>query len=537
MSLSSTTLDRDAIHNSNNMVTSSSHLEKSTVAPPKVPPFSYEEKRNILFYVLGIMCYKFGLESFNGTIKALALDRFDKNFASQTYTYAGYLDGFNQAAQCIGSIMIAPLVRRFPTRTVLAFAIVVFGIVSSVGMILEAATGGKSPQQSSTGKAIPGTWDSRLVIVIFTFSGLTHGMVELIRRIIPADIVGGNVLKLKRMDSIVHIVYEIGGTSGAFFATFMALRMGKAFAPIATPIAFAIAAALWSRITIPKTAANAGMSTMRDGNRNVVVAVGSAFAAFGASILEGGRIIFTHRRFSWLILGYSLPLVLHRYLENGLAANYAKLVLKESAYGSIMVGGSNFGELLGAVFVFLFTTVIKTPLPWLRLDAVTLSIAWVFYKRTPESLGTSPLGAAWILAAILVPISFGWAAGDVSLAAFIQSHVSRLKNTNPKVSALGAVMAFLYVTYIIAYAIVSPVIGNWLDGLPKDTRVDTYFRNIAGIAFSCAGVVIFATTFLPKGSRKFNPTLEEDYPEEHEEDEQDEIAKSKNQDIINQIAL
>lgn len=41
-------------------------------------------------------------------------------------------------------------------------------------------------------------------------------MVELIRRVIPRDIVGGNVQKLRRMDSLVHIFYEIAGTGGAF---------------------------------------------------------------------------------------------------------------------------------------------------------------------------------------------------------------------------------------------------------------------------------------------------------------------------------
>ena len=41
-------------------------------------------------------------------------------------------------------------------------------------------------------------------------------MVELIRRVIPRDIVGGNVLKLRRMDATVHILYEVAGTAGAF---------------------------------------------------------------------------------------------------------------------------------------------------------------------------------------------------------------------------------------------------------------------------------------------------------------------------------
>jgi hypothetical protein len=36
------------------------------------------------------------------------------------------------------------------------------------------------------------------------FSGIAYGMVELIRRVIPRDIVGGHVGKLKRMDAVVH---------------------------------------------------------------------------------------------------------------------------------------------------------------------------------------------------------------------------------------------------------------------------------------------------------------------------------------------
>jgi hypothetical protein len=39
--------------------------------------------------------------------------------------------------------------------------------------------------------------------------------------------------------------------------------------------------------------------------------------------------------------------------------------------------------------------------------------------------------------------SFGWAAGDVSLAAYIQSTLAKLENIDPDVSALGAVMAFV----------------------------------------------------------------------------------------------
>ncbi|KAJ3296460.1 hypothetical protein HK104_001599 [Borealophlyctis nickersoniae] len=483
-----------------------------SVGSPGRVAFTAQEKRNIIFYILGIMAYKFALESYNGTIKALALDRLPK---SERFTYTGYLDGFNQAAQCIGSIAVAPLVRRFHTRSVLAVAVFVFALISSVGMIVEGVAGGRIID----GNVIDGKWDSRGVIPMFVAAGFSHGTVELIRRIIPRDIVGGNVIKLKKMDALVHIFYEVAGTAGAFFATFAALKLGKAFAPVVSPFLFILAAFLWSRIAV-EAEKDQTLSAYEDRQReNLFVAIGSAFAAFGLAIYEGGRIIFTNRRFTWLIFGYSIPLVLHRYLENGLGANYAKLVLKESAYGSIITGGSNFGELCGAGFVFVFTYLIKTPLPWLRLDAATLSIVWVMHKFTPASTGLTPLATAWVLGAIFIPVSMGWAAGDVSLAAFIQSHVSRLTDTNPKVSPLGAVMSFLYVTYIVIYAIISPVIGSWLDSLPDATKNQDYFFWIGGVMFSACGVLIFLSTFWPKGSFAFNPTLEEDYPEEEDMEE------------------
>ena len=31
--------------------------------------------------------------------------------------------------------------------------------------------------------------------------------------------------------------------------------------------------------------------------------------------------------------------------------------------------------------------------------------------------------------------------------------------------ALSCVMVFLYVTYILVYAVINPLIGNWLDGV------------------------------------------------------------------------
>jgi hypothetical protein len=75
--------------------------------------------------------------------------------------------------------------------------------------------------------------------------------------------------------------------------------------------------------------------------------------------------------------------------------------------------------------------------------------------------------SAWRLAPILIPISFGWAGGDCSLSAYIQSTLAKMEDDDEDISALGAVMAFLYVSYLILYSVISTVLGRWVDSRLK----------------------------------------------------------------------
>lgn len=105
---------------------------------------------------------------------------------------------------------------------------------------------------------------------------------------------------------------------------------------------------------------------------------------FGLSISEGARIIFSNRKFIWLPIGYSLALYAHRYLENGIIPIIAEDILHNPAYSRILVCGSNIGELVGALTVFIFGNLVPTPIPWLRLDALLLLLVWVlpFYLKS-----------------------------------------------------------------------------------------------------------------------------------------------------------
>ena len=58
-------------------------------------------------------------------------------------------------------------------------------------------------------------------------------------------------------------------------------------------------------------------------------------------------------------------------------------------------------------------------MPWLRADAFALNIVWTLsYYST---IAKKEVSWAWKTGATFTPISYGWAAGDCSLAAYIQS--------------------------------------------------------------------------------------------------------------------
>lgn len=93
------------------------------------------------------------------------------------------------------------------------------------------------------------------------------------------------------------------------------------------------------------------------------------------------------------------------------------------------------------------------------------------------------------------------------MAAYIQASLARKESTTTNVSALGSVMAFLYSTYIVIYAITSPLLGTYVDKVSKanDDDVSSALVNIGGVQFTLITVIILAATFVPKGSFAINP--------------------------------
>ena len=74
------------------------------------------------------------------------------------------------------------------------------------------------------------------------------------------------------------------------------------------------------------------------------------------------------------------------------------------------------------------------------------------------------------------------------------------------ISPLGAVMSFLYSSYIIINAVLSSVLGSIIDAdFTANRNIYSALTKICGIQFSvCAGIIMIST-FIPRGAFAFNP--------------------------------
>ncbi|OBT88246.1 hypothetical protein VE02_02774 [Pseudogymnoascus sp. 03VT05] len=475
--------------------------------------FSKREKENMMIYIAGIMVYKFGLEVFVGSFISLATNRYDYaarigGYAPITFGRIGLLQGVNQAAQAFGAILVAPLVKRWETRIVLSVAMIVFAFFTTLIIIVDAVTGGtfKPAGASLTDFSYYGKYNTDGMIPVYAITGVVYGMVELIRRVIPRDIVRSDVQKLRRLDAIVHIFYETTGTAGAFITALLLIpNLGNNMAIIVSPFCFAAAAVIWwfvstaeHPITLPRQRNALSPSYLS--------LLAQSTQLFFTSIYNGGRILFTSRKFIWLLPSYSLALYAHRYLENNIAPIVAQRYMGNSAWAQIMVGGSNFGELTGALFVFLFTNLVATPMPWLRFDALGLLIIWYLAFWHPSYNNVSQ---AWVVAATMMPMSFGWAAGDISISAYVQALLHGQENDRKDVGALVTVMAFLYSTYIITYSIASPILGYYVDRVSAANNGDVHSAifHVGGVQFTVIACMVFLSSFIPRGAFAFNPRI------------------------------
>jgi hypothetical protein len=150
------------------------------------------------------------------------------------------------------------------------------------------------------------------------------------------------------LDAIVHVLYEVAGTSAAFASSAAITRFGNSTSYFMSPVLFTLAGVAWLFITpttrLPEKPSSELAELERDGMRrgNYLKQAGTGAWDFVRSVYDGAKIIFTHRKFCWLLTAYSVAVYLHRYLESVVGPAFARRVLNTSTWSQILVGGSNF---------------------------------------------------------------------------------------------------------------------------------------------------------------------------------------------------
>eukprot|EP01132_Coremiostelium_polycephalum_P003899 gene3899-4866_t len=524
--------------------------EKKSIYSRTHPYFYLREHLNETKLVLASMSYKFAFETLSSALGLLVLTRFD----SFGVTLLAIMNIIYFVSQSVGSVLVGPFVRSCRPSRVASLVLATMAAVITFIIILEASTGGTIDDL--------GTWEKWIIIVVYLLMGGCLGMLEISRKLTPRQILGNDNVKLGFLNGTVHIFYEVAGTSGAFFSTFLIKQLGPVYALSHQPFFFLISCLLfWSisqpfppqKEVVPKTHKREQKTWKR-----IPKKVGTEIVGYFNTIFTGGKIILSPS-YWWIIPTYVLPQVLHRLLENLLFPSFSKLVLKDGSLSGILTGGSNFGELLGALAIVKFGKKVKNPLWWVRLDALFTTLVWTLvYPPTLDK----PIYVAASLLPIMVVVSSSWAAGDISLLSFLQSKFplnvkssdlvadnnentdseksevesdagsettpngeskledstitiddisdSEIKYSNaqavddeddpPPGSPLASVLSFLFATYAIVISLLSFGLGITIDHFQEQGNLRMGYFAVGGVGFTVCGGIILITSFLTKNN-------------------------------------
>lgn len=174
----------------------------------------------------------------------------------------------------------------------------------------------------------------------------------------------------------------------------------------------------------------------------------------------------------------------------------AKRMFAMSVTTQILIGMSNFGVVCGVVGGFA-TNIIKTPIPWLRIAAISLLIIWVIVLYYPPP---DKIGYAFLMAPFFAAISFGWSAGDQALAQYIEK-TTALQKLDDDISLYGAITSFLYCFYLVIFIILSIVLGWFIDS----SDIKNSILDIGGFQFSVIAAILLLNTLIPQGALSLNP--------------------------------
>ncbi|KAF0974876.1 hypothetical protein FDP41_006350 [Naegleria fowleri] len=489
---------------------------------PKVSKSVFFRKRvtNLILFLLGTMCFKFSYETLSGAIGLTILTRLENHPLGAT-TILSLLTITFGISQSISSTLVEGFLKQVRATRLYSMALLFFSLLILTMIVLEATTGGTLTEA--------GYWSPWIIFPIYVFIGFNIGVIEVVRKVIPASILGNSESStLKRLNASIHIIYEVAGTIGAFLSSVFIEKLGSIYALCHIPLFFTLGAVflffISSKCDTQEQSENDDsvsenhfdLSPQRE-RFAILRRVGIAVKNYFKSMFIGAKIVLANRYYIWLIPCFVLPQTLHRLIENIFLPAYAKMILKKGSYSGIMLGGSNFGELLGAGLLFLLAKKVKKPTIWILMDALFLNLMWIFPFLTFDETTNNNLIFAICIVPAMVLTSGSYAAGDCTQIAYIQSTLSDEVNEQTGVNELAAVMSFLYSCYIIITTFVVFGLSQGIDRFNAEKRPEFGFMTIC-IVLTVLSVVIVALYLL---FTKIKPTHEE----EEEERKKEEISE------------
>jgi preprotein translocase subunit SecG len=327
-------------------------------------------------------------------------------------------------------------------------------------------------------------------------------------------LVSADPANLKRADALIHIGYEIGGTAGAFAGALFVNKLSFVYSTGIVAILFLIACILFGRITphasSVKTQQQQHQTKVDVNGVNTSMScqdwVESGLRTWCNSMRIGARVVFT-RQFIWLIPCYIVPLCVHRLYENNIFPYYAKNVLQDGSVSGAMLGASNLGELFGAALVLRYASSITSPRPFIRFDAICMSAIWALvYVGYGYPSSHAWITVAWLVP-LIIPVSLGFAAGDVSLLAHVQSTLLANNANGNGDEVLACVMSFLYTGYILLMIAMANIVGTVFDHYKAANDVQGALFWICGVMMTILGVIIFACTYIASSTESSSSSI------------------------------
>ena len=459
--------------------------------------YTSAQKKQSIFLLIGTMFYKFGYETLNNGLAQYVLSRYDTSLNVSTLAGLVIIFGFSQS---LFSLFVSPFTARFRASTIAACTFMVAALVISALMILEALTGGKTVHEL-------GTFPIDLIYVFYIILGGCVGIIEVTRKLIPRFILDDNYHKLKALNGYIHIFYEVAGTLGAFLSTAMIKYLGPIFGLVHLPPLFFVASILFFLVKHPFVESNQKKS---QSFKERLCSAYTFTIGYLKGIKEGFTITTFDRRYNWLLLCFVLPQVLHRLIENLLFPVFSREVLGDGTLSGIILGGSNFGELLGAAFVVFASRYVffRNPMVFVRSDAFFLTFVWAFYGLGLLDGRLSSIAIACMLMVVMIFVSGSWAAGDVSLLSYIQSSLSASTKANVHLddedadpedgSPLASVLCYFYACFAILTTFVNFGFGKAINDFKDKGQTLMGFFWIGGVCLSCLGLLVFLSSLLAK---------------------------------------